>query len=226
VSPRTATDRLTVSLTVDIVVLTIRDGDLVVLLVRRARPPFEGKWAIPGGFVDPGESLVTAARRELEEETHLRDVSLEQLHCFGDPHRDPRGRVVSVAYLAAAPAEALSPEADDDAAEVGWFPVDRPPPLAFDHDEILGTARRRLREGVGNSKMAFRFLPPRFTLGELQRVYEIILGKKLDKRNFRRKMLSLGILRPRDEMRRTGRHRPARLYSLAEEEGALPRWRT
>ena len=201
------------AITVDVVVLTIREQRLQVLLIRRGRPPFEGRWALPGGFVDPAESLHAAARRELKEETGVSEIYLEQLYSFGEPDRDPRGRVISVAHLALVPAERVHPVADDDAAEVGWFPVSPSPPLAFDHDQILSAAVERLRNKLGYTLVAFQLLPPRFTLGELQEVYEICLERRLDKRNFRRKILSRGVLKPWDGERRTGPHRPAKVYS-------------
>lgn len=200
------------SVTADVVVFTVRDGVLQVLLVRRARPPFEGRWALPGGFVEEGETLEAAARRELEEETGLRDVYLEQLYTFGDPGRDPRGRAVTVAYTALIRPAPIRPSSD--AAEAGWFPAARPPRLAFDHDRILRTALARLRARLSYTTVGFQLLPDRFTLPEIQRLYEAILGRRLDKRNFRRKLLSLGLLQPRREKRAEGAHRPARLYSF------------
>jgi 8-oxo-dGTP diphosphatase len=131
------------AVTVDVIIVT-RERRPRVLLIRRKHDPFEGKWAIPGGFVDMDEPLEAAARRELREETGVKVAELEQLHTFGDPGRDPRGRVIAVAYLARVKASDVSPEAADDAAEVGWHPLDRLPPLAFDHDQILAVARQRL----------------------------------------------------------------------------------
>ncbi len=132
------------SVTADVVIFTRREDDLQVLLIKRGHPPFEGRWAIPGGFVEVGESLEEAARRELEEETGVRDVHLEQLHTFGDPDRDPRGHVITVAYLALVP-PATPTRAGDDAAEARWWPARDPPPLAFDHAGILACALRRLQ---------------------------------------------------------------------------------
>jgi 8-oxo-dGTP diphosphatase len=131
------------AVTVDVVIVT-READPRVLLIRRKHDPFAGMWAIPGGFVDMEESLEETARRELREETGVAAGHLEQLHTFGDPGRDPRGRTISVVYLARADADRLKPQAADDAAEVGWHRLDQPPPLAFDHDQILACARRRL----------------------------------------------------------------------------------
>ncbi len=200
------------SVTADVVLFTVREEALQVLLVRRAAPPFRGRWALPGGFVEPGETIEAAARRELEEETGLSDVYLEQLYTFGDPGRDPRGRTVTVAYYALI--RPAPPRAASDAAEAAWFPADRPPRLAFDHDDILRTALARLRAKLSYTTVGFQLLPETFTLPELQRLYETILGRRLDKRNFRRKVLSLGLLQPRPGKRAEGAHRPARLYSF------------
>ena len=199
---------------VDIVVFTVRDGALQVLLVKRGVPPYEGRHAIPGGFVREGESLEEAALRELYEETGVRDVFLEQLFTFGDPSRDPRGRVISVAYFALIASEKLHLEAGADAAEARWFRADELPALAFDHKSILEHALVRLRNKVEYTTVGFQLLPEKFTLGALQSVYEGILGKPLDKRNFRRKIALLGILKPLRERQYTGR-KPAQLFRFA-----------
>jgi 8-oxo-dGTP diphosphatase len=199
--------------TVDIVIFTIHAGTLKVLLVKRGVPPFAGQFAIPGGFVLEDESLEQAALRELREETGVADVYLEQLYSFGDPKRDPRGRVITVAYFALISAGQAPLQAGTDAAEAAWWPLDRLPPLAFDHDEILTYAVERLRNKLEYTTVGFQLLPAKFTLSELQEVYEAILGKKLDKRNFRRKLALLKILKPVAEYRRGGR-RPARLYQF------------
>jgi 8-oxo-dGTP diphosphatase len=201
-------------ITVDVVIFTIREGRLSVLLVRRGVPPFKGAWAIPGGFVLPDEPLDVAARRELEEETGIRKVYLEQLYTFGDPGRDPRGRVVTVAYFALVAAE-QTPQAGSDAAEAAWWPMDALPTPAFDHGTILSYALERLRNKLEYTTVGFQLLPDRFTFGELQAVYEAILGRPLDKRNFRRKIELLRILRPLKEQKRTGRSRPAQLYEFS-----------
>ncbi len=196
--------------TVDIVIFTIQEGVLKVLLIKRAIPPFLGQCAIPGGFVHEDEDLDQAALRELQEETGVEDVYLEQLYSFGDPNRDPRGRVITVAYFAL-----VSPDrklmAGSDAAAAAWYPIDQLPPLAFDHATILDYALQRLRNKLEYTTVGFQLLPEKFTLTELQAVYEAILGKKLDKRNFRRKMSLLRILKPLREHRRGGQ-RPAQLY--------------
>jgi 8-oxo-dGTP diphosphatase len=196
--------------TVDVVIFTIQEGVLKVLLVKRLVEPFIGQFAIPGGFVHEDEDLEEAALRELKEETGVADVYLEQLYSFGKPDRDPRGRVITVAYFALISADRTL-KAGTDAAEAAWFPMDDLPPLAFDHATILNYALERLRNKLEYTTVGFQLLPAKFTLTELQEVYSAILGKKLDKRNFRRKMSILKILKPLPEYRRGGQ-RPAQLY--------------
>jgi ADP-ribose pyrophosphatase YjhB (NUDIX family) len=204
-----------VRVAVDLVIFTIRDGALHALLIERALPPFEGRWALPGGFILRGESLADAALRELGEETGVRNVYLEQLYTFGDPDRDPRGRVVSVAYYALVSADRTPLSAGSDASAARWWPVADHPPLAFDHREILAYAVERLRNKLEYTTVGFQLLPPKFTLTQLQQVYEAILGRALDKRNFRRKMDLLGILSPLKEWAREGRSRPAQLFTFS-----------
>jgi 8-oxo-dGTP diphosphatase len=203
-----------VRLTVDIVIFAVRSGSLQVLLIRRGIEPFRGAWAIPGGFVLDGEGLEDAARRELREETGVEEVYLEQLYTFGDPGRDPRGRVVSVAYFALLSGEGSTLVAGTDAAEAAWWRMDQLPDLAFDHAPILAYALDRLRNKIEYTTVGFQLLPEKFSLTALQRVYEMILGRPLDKRNFRRKLTVLQIVKPLKELDRTGNHRPARLYQL------------
>lgn len=198
---------------VDIVVFTIQSGVLNVLLVKRKIPPFVGQYAIPGGFVLDDEDLNEAALRELKEETGVDDVYLEQLYSFGDPGRDPRGRVISVSYFALISADrTLQPGTD--ASEAAWWPVGRLPSLAFDHAAIMEYALERLRNKLEYTTVGFQLLPEKFTLTELQKVYEVILEKELDKRNFRRKMALLKILKPLKEYQHAGR-RPAQLFRFA-----------
>ena len=200
---------------VDVVIFTIQNSRLQVLLVQRAIPPFKGQWAIPGGFVLEKESLEIAARRELLEEAGVRDIYLEQLFSWGDPDRDPRGRVISVSYFALVSEERSAVRAGSDAAEAGWFPAHRPPKLAFDHRKILDYAMQRLRWKFEWTTVGFELLPKKFTLTELQRVYEAVLDKPLDKRNFRRKVGQLDILKPLKEHKKDGVQRPARLYTFS-----------
>lgn len=206
------------ALTADCVVfgLDLDSEALKVLLVRRGREPFRGCWALPGGFVEPDECPQTAAGRELEEETGLRDVFLEQLYTFGEPGRDPRGWVVSVASLALVRLDAQRPRGSSDAREAAWHDAYAPPALAFDHALILATALERLRGKIRYQPIGFRLLPPKFTLSQVQTLYEVILRRALDKRNFRKKILSMGILEELDETERRVAHRAARLYRFDE----------
>jgi len=205
------------SVTVDVVTFTLRGQDLQVLLIRRKHPPFADYWAIPGGFVQADESLEVAALRELEEETNVRDVYLEQLYTFGDPDRDPRTRVITVAYFALVPETALpSLRAGDDAADAQWWSMYNLPPLAFDHAEILDYALTRVRYKLEYSAVGFELLPEKFTLSELQSAYEVILGEKLDRGNFRKKLRKAEVVEPTRDYRDTG-GRPARLYRFRDD---------
>ncbi len=202
---------------VDVVLFTIQDDVLKVLLVRRQRAPFRGAWALPGGFVGPEESVDAAALRELQEETSIGNVYLEQLYTFGDTERDPRGRVLSVAYYALVNWQRMQLRARREVvSDAEWFPVRRLPGLAFDHRKIVDYALERLRNKLNYTTIAFQLLQEEFTLTELQGAYEVILGQRLDKRNFRRKMLQLGILRAMNRFKASGRQRPARLYTFTE----------
>lgn len=197
----------------DIVIFTILDDRLQVLLIRRAAEPFRGAWALPGGFVEIDEDLEAGALRELEEETGIRDIYLEQLYTFGHPGRDPRERVITVAYYALVPFDQLGEiKAASDAAATAWHPLGRLPKTAFDHNRIIEAARRRLVAKLDYSNIALQFLPSRFSLGELQQVHEVITGESLDKRNFRKRILGAGYLLDTGKVRRGNRCRPARLY--------------
>jgi 8-oxo-dGTP diphosphatase len=204
------------SVTVDLVILTIAGRDLKVLLIRRRDDPFKGRWALPGGFVDIDESLEHAAARELQEEVGVKNVYLEQLYTFGDPKRDPRGRVISVAYFALVNAERQHIVAASDAADAAWHSVFHPPKLAFDHRKVLDYAVWRLRNKLEWTTVGYELLPQKFTLSELQRVYEVILQRPVDKRNFRKKILGQGQIRELNETRSGMGYRPARLYAFRE----------
>lgn len=207
------------AVTSDVAVFTLQEGALRVLLVRRGNEPFKGTWALPGGFVRPDEDLETCARRELEEETGVSGFYLEQLYTFGGVDRDPRERVITVAYYALIPSDKVVLKASSDADAVAWFPANRLPELAFDHKQILAAARQRLAAKLDYSTIAFQFLPATFTLSELQGVYETIRGEPLDKRNFRKAILALGKLEATGKFRREGAHRPAMLYRLKTRKG-------
>ena len=206
------------ALTVDCAVYGFDGEELKVLLIERALEPFKGQWALPGGFVHVEETLDAAARRELVEETGLKQVYLEQLYTFGRVDRDPRDRVVSVAYYALVKLSDHHAQAATDAANAEWFSLARVPRLAFDHAEILAAARERLRGKVRYQPVGFELLPEKFTLSELQRLYEAILDTQLDKRNFRKKVLGFGLLRALQETRSAGRQRPAQLFRFAADQ--------
>ena len=206
------------ALTVDCVIfgLDLEAENLNVMLIERDLEPFAGNWAIPGGFVRPNETLLEAANRELQEETGICDVFLEQLFTFGEPGRDPRGWVVSVAYYALVSPEKHNIQATTDARDARWFSVEALPPLAFDHAEILQTALMRIRGKLAYAPIGFELLPQKFTVKQLQKLYEIVLGSKLDNRNFRKKIFALDVLRELDEMQTGVAHRAARLYKFDE----------
>ena len=200
------------ALTVDCVVFGLDDEDLKVLLIERDLPPFEGKWALPGGFVRVDESVDDAALRELQEETGVKKVFLEQLYTVGDLGRDPRERVVTVAYYALVRLSSHKVKAATDARQALWFAIDDLPKLAFDHDKILTMAHERLRGKVRYQPIGFELLPQKFTLRQLQHLYEVVLDRELDKRNFRKKILGMEILEELDEVETDVAHRAARLY--------------
>jgi 8-oxo-dGTP diphosphatase len=204
------------AVTTDIVIFTIRQDELKVLLIKRANAPFQGEWALPGGFVAQDESLEEGARRELQEETGVAGVYLEQLYTFGRPDRDPRERVITVAYYALIPTDEVEIRAATDAEGVSWYGMEELPNLAFDHAEILEAAHERLVAKLEYSTIAFQFMPKEFTLTELQTVYELILREPVDKRNFRKRILSLKLIKDTGKERKSGAHRPAKLYRVID----------
>mgnify|MGYP000862197900 CR=1 FL=1 len=203
------------SVTVDCVIFGFdASSSLKVLLVQRANDPFKNKWALPGGFVDLDENLEQAALRELEEETGLKDIFIEQLYTFGDLDRDPRGRVISIAYFALVNLSDHFIKASSDAKNAEWFELNNIPSLAFDHDTILKIAIHRLRAKVRYKPIGFELLPEHFPLSQLQSLYETVLGvEKLNKRNFRTRILNMGVLREVGKQENVA-HRPAILYSF------------
>lgn len=205
------------SLTVDGVIFGYdsNERDLRVLLIQRSGEPYKDFWALPGGFVEMDEDLGVAALRELQEETGLQNIFLEQLYTFGAPQRDPRGRVVSVAYYALISLnEDIALQPDTDAQDARWFSINEIPALAFDHAQILDMALLRLRGKIRYMPIGFELLPEKFPLSQLQHLYETILKGKFEKRNFRKKILSLNILSELDELQQGVAHRAARLYSF------------
>lgn len=227
------------SLTVDVVIFSLRPLDalqvpevpgsdifqeLQVLLIRRAKEPFENLWALPGGRVHPNESLEQSAARQLAEKTSLRAAYLEQLYTFGCLNRDPRGRTVSVVYYALVRSDKQEIAPGPGAVEARWFPADHlPAPLAFDHSEILGYALWRLRNKVKYAHIAFQFLPPTFTLSQLRAVYEAIMGRKEDPGNFKRKVEANGAIVKTEARVEGGRHRPPSLYRAIVQTDLLHR---
>jgi 8-oxo-dGTP diphosphatase len=205
------------AVTVDVVAFSVQNRKLSVLLIQRAVDPFARMWALPGGFVHIDEDLEAAAERELEEETGLRGAYLEQLYTYGAPDRDPRGRVVSVAYFALIPSnEPIQTGGGSDVSRACWHTLEDLPQLAFDHAGIIHYALRRLRYKLEYSAVGFQLLPETFTLTELQQTYEIILGEELDKRNFRRRILHAGVIEATPH-KRSGEGRPARLYRYRDD---------
>jgi len=201
-------------LTTNVVVFSLRDEKLKLLLVRRRNAPFQGYWSLPGGVVGEDEDIEATANAKLEEGTGVSGLYLEQLCTFGAPDRDPRERVVSIAYYALVPSKRLHLRTDEHSEGVGWFALDELPELAFDHAQMVETAHQRLAAKLEYSTIAFQFMPERFTLSELQNVYQIILNCDLDKRNFRKRMLAMDQIRQTAEVRKNGSHRPARLYRV------------
>ena len=218
---------------VDVVLFTLGRGEdarrqsLQVLLGRRDHEPYKGEWALPGSFVREDEGLNEAAQRVVHDIAGASGIYLEQLFTFGEPDRDPRGRVITAAYYALVHSDlvgrASAPAAARPDERVVWFAADAPPErLAFDHRRILDYALWRLRNKIEYTDIAFQFLPERFTLTHLRQVYEAVLGEPLDKRNFNRKVLSGDLVAPTDDMQVGQAHRPARLYSFVRRQPALP----
>lgn len=190
---------------------------LRLLLIQRKYAPFQGAWALPGGFIKAHESLEEAARRELEEETGIKDVFIEQLYTFGQQGRDPRGQVISVAYYALINLNEHPTQASTDASDAQWFGMDELPALAFDHDVIIKMAYQRLQAKVRYQPIGFELLPQKFTLSALQHLYETILGQALNRRNFRSKILKMNILEQLERQKDVP-HRPAYLYQFNEQK--------
>ncbi len=203
-------------ITTDVVIFTIKNNKLQVLLVKRANEPFKGRWAIPGGFIRLSENLDNAALRILKEKTNVDNIYLEQLYTFGDPLRYPSSRVITCAYFALIRSDDIKLSFDNTQSitEVQWHEVYHLPTLAFDHKEIIEYSLKRMRERLEFCPIAFQLLPEKFTLTELQKSYELILDMKLDKRNFRKKVLTGSVLKELNEYTKIGSKRPARLYSF------------
>lgn len=189
------------SITVDTVVFTINNDQLSVLLIKRANQPFQGYWALPGGFINIDEDLVTAAKRELKEETGILGTYLEQLHTYGHPNRDPRGRVVSVVYFALVPN--VKPRGDSDAVIAEWYPINHLPRLAFDHEDIIDDALIRLRQKLDSSTVCFQLLPETFVFSQIMWLYEIILDRPIDSDLLRGHLIEAGLIEMVIEIEKT-----------------------
>jgi 8-oxo-dGTP diphosphatase len=203
-----------IKLSVDAVVFGYEEGKTSVLLIKRKYEPFKNKWAIPGGFVLNNESLEEAVQRELQEETGVKINYLEQLYTFGKPHRDPRGRVVSIAYFGLVRPNAFKIFASTDASEVEWFDINKLPKLSFDHKEILEIAIKRLQGKITYEPIGFELLEKKFPFSDLEKLYTTLLGREIDRRNFRKKIVGLNILDELDEKVSKGSGRPANLFQF------------
>jgi len=204
-----------VKLAVDNCIFTVRQGKLHILLIQM-KEKFAGEWALPGGLIENNETLDQAAKRILKEQTSVANVYLEQLYTFSDIRRDPFGRVVSTAYFSLIPDDSVRLKTTVKYATVRWWEVAKLPRLAYDHEKVADTAKRRLQGKISYSNIAWALLPDKFTLTELQKVYEAILGRSLDKRNFRKKLLNLDLIMATAEQSRNGAHRPARLFQFKD----------
>lgn len=221
-------DFFSIAFSVDNVIFGFDDSDIKILLIQRRNDPFKGEWALPGDLVSPNEDLRNAPKRVLKELTGLENVYLEQVKTFGKINRHPRGRVITVAYFSLVNINKVNPRADSFADDVQWHKVSSIKSLAFDHLEIMRTCLNRLKAQVKTQPIGFELLPEKFTLSELQQLYEAILGQELDKRNFRKKIMSLNVLTDNQEYQKGVAHRPAKLYAFdknkfdaARKEGIL-----
>ena len=207
------------AVTTDCVIFGFDGSELQVLLIERGIEPFKGKWAFPGGFLNMDETAGEGALRELKEETGLENAYIEQFNTYSDPGRDPRERVITIAHYALVRIQEV--KGGDDAAKAQWFPIDEVPQLAFDHDKILRDAMRKLRERIHFEPIGFELLPEKFTMRDLQILYESILGVKFDRRNFAKKMMHYELLNQLDETVRPTAKRDALLYSFNKENYEL-----
>jgi len=206
------------SVTVDVLFFTIKEDKLQVLLIKRAAWPYQSFWALPGGFVSMNENLDDAAAREIYDECGIKNLFLEQLFTFGEVKRDPRTRVITVAYYALAPSEEIKKIQKNEVKEAKYFPVDSLPKMAFDHEKIIKVGFERLKSKIGYSNIVFGLLPAVFSLSEVQKIYEIIYGKVVDKRNFRKWIISSGLLVSTGNKKSGQANRPALLYKFARRD--------
>jgi 8-oxo-dGTP diphosphatase len=220
-TPRDLTNIEKPAVSVSVLIFSINKGKLEIILIQRVREPFKDYFSIPGDIIDIDESLESAARRVLHDKTGLSDVYLEQLYTFSDPARDPRGRVITVGYFAFLPHNSVDLSKAPNALHACFMPVNKLPKLAFDHKKIIEYAVDRIKAKVEYSDIAKGLLSEKFRLYELQKVHEIILGEELDKRNFRKKILSLGLIKQTGEVYRQGNYRPAQLYKFVTKDVVL-----
>ena len=207
------------AVTTDCVIFGFDGSELQVLLIERGIEPFKGKWAFPGGFLNMDETAQEGALRELKEETGLENAYIEQFNTYSDPDRDPRERVITIAHYALVHIQEV--KGGDDATKAQWFPIDEVPQLAFDHDRILRDAMKKLRERIHFEPIGFELLPRKFTMRDLQELYESILAVKFDRRNFAKKMMHYELLDQLDETVRPTAKRDALLYSFNKENYEL-----
>ncbi len=203
---------------VDTLIFTIRDGKLMVLLIEIGSGPYKDKWALPGGIVQLNETLDEAAKNVLKKKAGIKDIYMEQLYTFSDLKRDVRGRMISVAYFALVNSDEFNLKTMDYYSDIEWINVRKLPKMAFDHKEIINYGLDRLKSKIEYSNIVYGLLPETFTLTEMQNVYEIILGEKIDKRNFRKKILALGLLTETKKVKTGAKHRPAKLYKFKKRE--------
>jgi 8-oxo-dGTP diphosphatase len=206
------------AVTVDVVLFTILDNELKVLTILRRNAPFKGRWALPGGFINPDETLESAARRELREETGISVDYLEQFHTFDAPERDPRGRIITIAHLALISADEIDAHAASDARAVEWTSIDNADALAFDHNQIVTMGHEILKARRNELTVGLQFMPTEFTLTQLQKAFEAVLQEKMEKRNFRKWVLSANQIEETGKYQRIAAHRPARLYRVKHKE--------
>lgn len=198
----------------DAAIFTIERGELMVLLIQMVKKPYTGLWAVPGGLIEGRETTEEAARRILNAQTGVTDAHLEQLQTFDEPDRDVLGRVISVAYIALVPPDSVALKTTDKYSDIRWWPARKLPALAYDHKSLVAAAVNRLRGKLEYTNVAWSLLPREFPLSQLQEVYEIILAKPVDKRNFRRRVLELGLVETTGKRSSGGAHRPAELFKF------------
>jgi len=200
------------SVTTDVVIFTIEDDQLKVLLIKRANEPFKDQWALPGGFLLENEDPDKAASRILWNKSGIKNVYLEQLYTFGGSGRDPRGKIITISYFALAPKDKIKIVASPKIQTPTFRSIKKLPDMAFDHNRIITYALQRLQSKLEYTNVIYSLLPKYFTFNQLQRTYEIILNKKLDKRNFRKKFMLLDLIKPTTKILKGERQRPAKLY--------------